>query len=174
MTAQHGQDPVAAIVSCADSRVPLSVLFDQGIGDIFGLRVVGNVCSTELIGSVEYAVLFLGAPLVVVLGHSKCGAVTAVVEGENLDGNLVPVVQHISPAVDRARTEYPYLSGADLITAAIRENMWLQIEMLLTCSEHVAIAVARGGLEVVAAHYDIEHGDVTWYGNHPKQSSLLR
>ncbi len=173
MTAQHGQDPFAAIVSCADSRVPLSVLFDRGIGDIFGLRVAGNVCSTELIGSLEYAVLHMGTRLVVVLGHSKCGAVTAVVAGEPAEGNLVPLVEQILPAVNRARTEYPYLSGTDLVNAAIRENMWLQVERLLTRSHHMAAAVARGDLEIVAAHYDIEHGDVTWYGNHPRQSILL-
>jgi len=173
MTALHGQDPFAAIVSCADSRVPLSVIFDLGIGDIFELRVAGNVCSTELIGSIEYAILHLGTPLVVVLSHSKCGAVTAVVAGEPVEGNLVPLVQQILPAVDRVMTEYPYLSGADLVNVAIRVNMWFQIETLLTRSPHVAAAVARGEVDVVAAHYDIELGDVTWCGNHPRQSSLL-
>lgn len=172
-TAELGQDPFAAIVSCADSRVPLTMIFDRGIGDIFGLRIAGNVCSTELIGSIEYAVLELGPPLVVVLGHSKCGAVTTVVEGAHVDGNLVPLFQQISPAVDRVRTEHSYFSRGDLLSAAIRENIWFQIETLLTRSRHVAVAVARGGLEVVGAHYDIEHGDVTWYGSHPKQHTLL-
>lgn len=173
VTAQHGQEPFATIVSCADSRVPLSVIFDRGIGDIFGLRIAGNICSPELIGSIEYAVLHLGTPLVVMLGHSKCGAVTAVVQGEHVDGNLVPLVQHITPAVERARTERSHLSGTDLVNAAIHENMWFQIELLLERSDHVKAAVKEGRVEVVAAHYDIEHGDVTWYGNHPRQSKLL-
>lgn len=173
-TAVHGQEPFASIVSCADSRVPLSVIFDQGIGDIFGLRIAGNICSPELIGSIEYAVLHLGTPLVVLLGHSKCGAVTAVVQGEHVDGNLVPLVQHIAPAVERTRGERPHLTGTDLVDAAIQENTWFQIETLLARSEHVSKAVKAGKVEVVGAHYDVEHGNVTWYGTHPRQATLLK
>ena len=173
VTAHHGQEPFATIVSCADSRVPLLVIFDQGIGDIFGLQVAGNICSPDVIGSIEYAVLHLGTPLVVMLGHSKCGAVTAVVQEHAVDGHLMSLVQQISPAVERVRAAHPHLTGTDLISEAIHENMWFQIETLFARSEHVAAAVKAGQVEVVAAHYDIEHGDVTWYGNHPKQGTLL-
>jgi carbonic anhydrase len=174
VTAHHGQEPFATIVSCADSRVPLLVIFDQGIGDIFALQVAGNICSPEVIGSIEYAVLHLGTPLVVMLGHSKCGAITAVVQEHVVDGHLMSLVQQISPAVERARAAHPNLTEADLINEAIHENMWLQIETLLGRSQRVSAAVKAGQLDVVAAHYDIEHGEVTWYGNHPKQSALLK
>lgn len=174
VTALQGQEPFVVVVSCADSRVPLSVIFDQGIGDIFGLRIAGNICSPELIGSIEYAVLHLGTPLVVMLAHSKCGAVTAVVQGEHVDGNLVPLVQHIAPAVERARGERPHLTGTELVNASIQENMWFQIETLFARSEHVSSAVRTGKVEVVGAHYDVEHGNVTWYGIHPRQATLLK
>jgi carbonic anhydrase len=172
-TARDGQSPFAAIVSCADSRVPLELIFDRGIGDIFVLRVAGNICSPEIIGSIEYAVLHLGTPLVVMLGHTHCGALTAVVEGESVDGNVAVLAEKLAPAVDRARKRFSCLAGPALLEEAIKENAWFQIETLFRSSRHVRDAVGGGRVDVVAALYDIERGAVAWLGKHPDEQGLL-
>jgi carbonic anhydrase len=172
-TAREGQRPLAAVVSCADSRVPLELVFDLGIGDLFVVRVAGNVCSPEVIGSVEYAVLRLGAPLVVVLGHSLCGAVTAAAQDTDVHGNLVPLMEKIRPAVERALSRRTGLDERALLDEAVKENVWFQIETLFRSSSAIRDAVKRGGFEVTGAFYDIEHGTITWLGNHPQQAEFL-
>ncbi|MBM4325891.1 MAG: carbonic anhydrase [Deltaproteobacteria bacterium] len=172
-TAREGQKPLAAIVSCADSRVPLELVFDQGIGDLFVLRVAGNVCSPEIIGSVEYAMLHLGTPLVVVLGHSRCGAVTAAVQAAAVHHNLAPLMEKIRPAFERALDKHTGLDEPALLRETIKENVWFQIETLFRSSSATRDAVKRGGLEVTGAFYDIEHGTITWLGNHPQQAEFL-
>jgi len=172
-TARDGQQPVAAIVSCADSRVPLELVFDQGIGDLFVLRVAGNVCSPEVIGSVEYAVLRLGTPLVVVLGHSRCGAVTAAVQAAEIHHNLVPLMEKIRPAIERVLNKHTGLDEPALLHETIKENVWFQIETLFRSSHPVRNAVTRGAFDVTGALYDIEHGTIAWLGNHPQQAEFL-
>jgi carbonic anhydrase len=172
-TARDGQSPFAAIVSCADSRVPLELIFDRGIGDIFALRVAGNVSSPEIIGSLEYAVLHLRTPLVVMLGHSRCGALTAVVESEPVDDHVALLAERLVPAVDRAKARFSCLAGPALLEEAIKENVWFQIETLFTSSRHVRDAVRDGRVRVVAGVYDIERGAVTWLGNHPDEQKFL-
>jgi carbonic anhydrase len=172
-TARDGQQPLAAIVSCADSRVPLELMFDQGIGDLFVLRVAGNVCSPEVIGSVEYAVLHLGTPLVVVLGHSRCGAVTAAVQATAVHHNLVPLMEKIRPAFERVLNKHTGLDEPALLHETIKENVWFQIETLFRSSNPVRDAVTSGAFDVTGALYDIEHGTITWLGNHPQQAEFL-
>ena len=172
-TARDGQSPFAAIVSCADSRVPLELVFDQGIGDIFGLRVAGNICSRSVIGSIEYAVMHLGTQLAVVLGHTRCGALTALVDGVQVDENVALLAGRIAPAVDRARARFSCLAGPALLEEAIKENVWYQIETLFAASRHIRDAVRGGGVKVVAGIYDIERGAVSWLGNHPEEQALL-
>lgn len=98
-TAQKGQHPIATILSCSDSRVPPEYIFDQGIGDLFVIRVAGNVADTDEIGSAEYGVDHLGTPVLMVLGHSKCGAVTAVATGTEVHGSIPALVENIKPAL---------------------------------------------------------------------------
>jgi carbonic anhydrase len=157
-----GQHPYAIVLACADSRAPVEVIFDAGIGDLFTVRVAGNVASTDEVGSIEYAVEHLGAPLVVVLGHTKCGAVTAVVERAHVSESIAKLVAPIVPAVERAAKHDPKLSGAALVSAAIRENVIQSIHDLQSRSEIVRQAVAMGKLKIVGGIYDLHTGEIQW------------
>jgi carbonic anhydrase len=171
-TAAQGQAPFATIVTCSDSRVPVEYIFDRGIGDLFVVRVAGNVCDTDETGTVEYGVGHLHTPLVVVLGHEKCGAVKAVATGESVHGCLPKLVDNILPAVEQARRENPRSSGEPLFSAAVRCNVWRSIQDLLSRSSEVRELVSAGKVQVVGAVYDIESGAVSWLGSHPEQASL--
>lgn len=172
-TAKNGQHPFATVVSCSDSRLPVEIIFDQGIGDLFVIRVAGNVCNVDEIGSAEYVAEHFETPVLVVLGHSKCGAVTAVVEGAELHGNLSALVHGITPAVEKAKKSQPDAKGDALVAAAIEANVWQSVEDLLTKSPILAKCVRDGKLKVVGALYDIESGRVRWMGEHPGQARLL-
>ncbi len=173
-TAKNGQHPFATVLACSDSRVPVEIVFDQGVGDIFVIRVAGNTSGGDEMGSIEYCVDHLGAPLLVVLGHTKCGAVTAAATEAETSGHLTALIDRIKPAVDRARTVSPDKKGEELVPQAIEENVWHGIEVLLTRSEDVRKRIGEGQLQVIGAVYDIEHGDVRWLGEHPKQENLLK
>ncbi len=172
-TATKGQQPFAAILSCSDSRVPVEVLFDRGVGDIFVIRVAGNVANTDETGSIEYAVDHLGTPVFIVLGHTNCGAVSAVVKGADLHGNIIPIRNAIFTAVSTAKTNHPSATGEKLIDEAIRTNVWQAIEDVFRTSPITVARVKSGKLKVEGAVYDIETGAVTWMGPHPKQADLL-
>lgn len=172
-TAQNGQQPFATVITCSDSRVPVEVLFDQGIGDIFVIRVAGNVCDTDEVGSIEYGVDHLGTPLFVVLGHTHCGAVTAVTTEAKLHGSIPPLVDNIAPAVDRAAQMNPHLTKKELVPEAIKANCWQSIEDLFRTSSATRERVKAGKLKVVAAIYNIRTGKVGWLGCHPEQDRLV-
>lgn len=172
-TATKGQQPFATILSCADSRVPAEVLFDRGVGDIFVVRVAGNVANADQTGSIEFAVDHLGTPVVIVLGHTKCGAVAAVTQGADLRGNIIPIGKAICPAVATARKNNPSATGEALVNEAIKANVWQAIEDIFRTSPITGGRVKSGKLKVEGAVYDIETGSVTWMGPHPKQDKLL-
>jgi carbonic anhydrase len=169
----HGQQPYATIVGCSDSRVPLEVLFNQGIGDIFVVRVAGNVCATDETGSVEYGVDHLGTPLCVVLGHSHCGAVTAVLTGAEVHGSIPKLIEPIIPAVEQVKRENPGVPPGELVPQAVVANVWQAIADLLSRSEAVRRRIAAGRLQVLGAVYDLPSGQVEWLGEHPRQAELL-
>ena len=169
-----GQHPCAVIVGCSDSRVPLEVLFNAGIGDIFVVRVAGNVCATDEIGSVEYAIGHLGVPLCVVLGHSHCLAVTNVLTGAEVGGSIPQLSTPIVPVVERVKAAYPGVPPVDLLSQAVEANVWQGLENLLRGSETVRRAVAAGSAEVIGAVYDLLSGKVEWLGAHPEQEALLQ
>jgi carbonic anhydrase len=172
-TAEKGQKPVATILACSDSRVPVEYIFDQGLGDLFVVRVAGNVSDTDEIGTIEYGTEHLGTPLLVVLGHTKCGAVTAVVQGDSVHGKIPQLVDNILPAVQIAREKNPGLEGKDLIPKAIEANIFRSIEDILLGSEIVRERVREKKLRVEAALYDIATREVHWLGLHPNQTKLL-
>lgn len=172
-TGTHGQQPAVTIMGCSDSRVPIELVFDQGIGDVFTIRVAGNVSDTDEIGSIEYGVGHLNTPLMVVLGHTKCGAVTAVATGAQVHGSIPGLVDNIIPAVQAAREAHPNLSAQELVPFAVEENVMLSIRDLLTNSEEVRSRVADGRTQVVGAVYDIDTGKVKWLGQHPQQAVLI-
>ncbi|HET8732429.1 MAG TPA: carbonic anhydrase [Anaeromyxobacteraceae bacterium] len=157
-----GQHPHAAILSCSDSRVPPEHVLDQQLGEIFVVRTAGNVADGVALGSLEYAVEHLGVPVVVVLGHQSCGAVTAAVaaHGKPLHdhGHIDDVLKLVDPAVARARQ-----AGAkDLVDASIRANVDIEAERLVRRSPVIAERVRSGRLKVVKALYDLETGKVSF------------
>ncbi|MEE8451427.1 MAG: carbonic anhydrase, partial [Thermoguttaceae bacterium] len=171
-TATEGQHPFATVIACSDSRVPVESVFDRGVGDIFTIRVAGNVCDTDEIGSIEYGVDHLGTPLMVVLGHTGCGAVTAVVTGAELHGSIPSLVDNIGPAVEKAKHDHPDTHGKDLVPAAVEANVWQSIDDLFKSSPATRKLVKAGTLQVVGAVYDLGSGEVKWLGEHPEAAKL--
>jgi len=150
-----GQKPFAVIVGCSDSRIPPEILFDQGIGDIFVIRLAGNIVDDTALGSIEYAVDHLGTRLVVVLGHAKCGAVTAATQGGEAHGHIGSIVQLIIPAVEQARAK-----SGDLIDNSIKENARLVAATISSSKPILSKMVENGKIAVVPAYYDIDTGMV--------------
>lgn len=162
----EGQRPVAVIMGCADSRVPPELLFDQGVGDLFVVRVAGNVVGGGGVfvkGSIEYAVAELGVRLIMVLGHSSCGAVKAAIkhvdDGDPLPGAIAELVNRIRPAVIKAK-DMP----GDQLANAISANVLLGVETLNNLDPIVRPAVSSGQAKVVGAVYDLRTGAVTLSG----------
>jgi len=155
----HGQNPYAGILSCADSRIGPEFAFDSGRGDLFVVRIAGNFLETDGLASLEYATAVLGTPLLVVLGHDKCGAVDAAIkvvnEGAKLPGHLPELVSHIKPAVKIANTQ-----TGDLLENAIRENVILTVEKLKHASPVISKVVAEGKVRVVGGIYRLATGKV--------------
>src|SRR5580698_5959632 len=152
------QSPNAIILSCSDSRVGPELIFDQSLGDLFVVRTAGNVADPVALGSIEYAVDHIHSPLLVVLGHTKCGAVTAACSGEKMPSpNLDAIVTKISPAVTQAKS---YAKPDDLIEAAIKDNVHQSAKDVQANSEIVRDAVKSGKLKVVEAEYQLDTGEV--------------
>ncbi|TVQ07352.1 MAG: carbonic anhydrase [Leptolyngbya sp. DLM2.Bin27] len=151
----QAQHPFATVLSCADSRVTAEIIFDQGLGDIFDVRVAGNIATPEIVGSIEYAVALLGTPLLMVLGHERCGAVIAAVENQPLPGAMGSVVRAILPAVNPVRG----LPG-DPVDNAVSANVRYQVGQLLR-SQLICDRQQSGQLQVVGARYDLDTGTVT-------------
>ncbi len=146
-----GQHPLTAVLCCSDSRVPPEVIFDQGLGDLFVVRTAGNLVDDVALGSLEYAVEHLHVRLLLVLGHSQCGAVTAAVQGGDAPGHIGAVVELLADAVKR--------SGGQVVQA-VDENIRSMVAMLRTNEPILAEAVAAGHLVVLGARYDLEDGRV--------------
>ncbi|MBN3958238.1 carbonic anhydrase [Nostoc sp. NMS8] len=151
----QAQHPFATILSCADSRVPAEIVFDQGIGDIFDVRIAGNIATHEAIGSIEYAVVLLGSPLLMVMGHERCGAVTAAVQNESLLGDISSFVKAIKPAVEKVKSQ-----PGDAVENAVVANVQYQIERLQK-SKLLTEQVQSGKLKIVGGRYDLDTGIVT-------------
>jgi len=157
----------ATVITCSDSRVPVETIFDAGVMDIFVIRVAGNVCDTDEVGSIEYGLAHVKTPVMVVLGHTQCGAVTAVTHavqgnGHALERNIPPLVDNIEPAVHRAIEIYPHAQGDDIIPLAIEENVWIGIRDLFMKSPATRDLVKNGKVKVVGAIYDVGTGKINW------------
>ena len=146
------QEPFAAVLSCADSRVPVEFVFDQSIGKLFVVRVAGNVATPEIIASLEYGVAVLGTKVIIVMGHANCGAVKATIEGKAVPGQISALYASIRPAIDSA--------GPDL-DAAIDANAKYQANLLSKASPVIAEAIKEGTLKVAPARYDLATGRVS-------------
>jgi carbonic anhydrase len=143
------QEPFAAVLSCADSRVPVELVFDQSIGHLFVTRVAGNIVTPEIIASLEYGAAVLGTKVILVMGHGGCGAVKATIQAKEVPGQISALYPHIQPAVDQA--------GSNL-EAATKANAKIQSALLREASTVVAGLVKEGKLKVVAGYYDIASG----------------
>jgi carbonic anhydrase len=163
----QGYYAYATVLSCSDSRVPVELIFDAGIMDLFVVRVAGNVADTDEIGSIEYGLAHVKTPVLVVLGHTRCGAVTAVTQavaghGHKLERNIPPLVDNIVPAVKRAMELHQDLHGDAIVPIAIEENVWQAVEDLFMRSPAVRDLAKSGDVLVTGAIYDLASGKVNW------------
>lgn len=152
-----GQHPHAEVLSCADSRVPPELIFDQGLGDLFVVRVAGNIATDAEIGSLEYGAEHLHISLLVVLGHESCGAVTAAVQGGKTEGHISTLISLIKPAVDKSHG-----MPGDPVANAVRTNVQLVVQQLRASTPVLSELVAHGKLKIVGGVYSLETGEVTW------------
>ena len=146
------QEPFAAVLSCADSRVPVELIFDQSIGHLFVTRVAGNIATSELIASLEYGVAVLGTKAIMVLGHANCGAVKASIDAKAVPGQISALYPYIRAAIDQA--------GPDL-DQAIKANAKIQAALLRQSSPVLAERIKQNQLKVAAGYYDLASGNVT-------------
>jgi carbonic anhydrase len=151
----NGQHPFATILACSDSRVAPEIIFDQGLGDLFDIRVAGNFLDDVVLGNIEYAALELGVPLLVILGHERCGAVKAALDGKAVPGHISTLVAAIKPAVDATKNH-----GGDGWDNAVRANVKMNVNNLKSSSPLLAAAVKARKLKVVGARYDLDSGKV--------------
>jgi len=159
-----GQYPFAAVVSCIDSRIPTEVIFDQGIGDIFNARVAGNFVNPDILGSLEFACKLAGSKLIVIMGHTSCGAVKGACDHAKL-GNLTQMLDKIMPAVDSIETgegEERNSSNLNFVNRVAEKNVELTIQELLDKSPVLAEMKAEGAIDVVGAMYDVQSGRVNF------------
>lgn len=163
-----GQEPFAIILGCSDSRVPAEIIFDQGLGDLFVIRVAGNIATPSVVGSVEFAVEAFGTRLVVVLGHTDCGAVSVALTelarpNENFSPNLQVIVDSIQPAVFELIETEGRQDQETLVRQAVRENIRASVRQLSRGSRILEELIAEGGLAVVGAEYSLETGEVEFF-----------
>jgi carbonic anhydrase len=167
-----GQNPFAVILGCSDSRVPVELVFDQGLGDLFVIRVAGNIVAASQIGSVEFAAAQFGTPLVVVLGHTRCGAVQATLEelqrpSENQSRNLRSIVDRIRPAVEGLLETDLSRDAEALARQAVRANVRVSANFLRHGSPILEELIQNGKLLVVGAEYALETGQVEFFDGAP-------
>ncbi|MGB6310063.1 MAG: carbonic anhydrase [Steroidobacteraceae bacterium] len=163
------QEPFAVILGCSDSRVPVEIVFDQGLGDLFVIRVAGNIVAPSLIGSVEFAAEQFGTRLVVVLGHTKCGAIGATLQQlqrpiENQSRNLRSIVDLIRPSIEGLLASELHHDPDALSQAAVRANIHASVRNLRHGSDIIEQLIQKDGLMVVGAEYSLETGVVDFFG----------
>jgi carbonic anhydrase len=163
MAIARGQAPIAVLVGCSDSRVPPELLFGRGLGELFIVRNAGNTVDTAALGSIQYAVAELGVPLIVVLGHERCGAVQAAVavvkDDATFPGSIGQMIEPIIPAVLHAQHQ-----EGDLLDNAVRENVRGAVMRLRDSPEPILLEPLQARrLKIVGAHYDLEDGTVDWF-----------
>ena len=149
------QHPIACVLSCADARVPPQLIFDRSLGDLFIVRVAGNVLDDVVLASLEYAVFVLKTPLIMVMGHFGCGAVTATIEGHSFTNHIKTLTNLIEPAVEWAKKQ-----EGDTLDHAVRKNAIMQKDLLLSPEQLFHTKVADGQLLIKSAHYDLATGKV--------------
>jgi carbonic anhydrase len=166
------QRPFAIVLGCSDSRVPAEIVFDQGLGDLFVIRVAGNVVASSQIGSVEFAAEYFGTRLVVVLGHTRCGAVLATLDAltqqsEHPSRNLRSIVDRVRPAVEPLMEAYGGGDREHLVRHAVRANVRASANQLRHSSEVLEPLIQQGQLLIVGAEYSLDSGEVDFFEGMP-------
>ena len=159
-TGALGQAPSVAVLTCSDSRTPAELIFDMGVGDLFVCRNAGGFDTPEVNATFEYGVAALGVHTILVLGHSKCGAVTATLEGKPVPGNISLLTKSLQPGIEKIHQEHSDLSKADQLNHAVEELTRYQMIEVIKNSELLQKAKADGKLQVMGAVYDVETGRV--------------
>jgi carbonic anhydrase len=167
------QEPFAAILGCSDSRVPVEIVFDQGLGDLFVIRVAGNIVAPSLVGSVEFAAVRFGTRLVVVLGHSGCGAIEATLEeierpSESQSRNMYSIVGRVRPSFEVLMASGVHHDREALLRQAVRANIRVSVNQLRHGSQVIEQLIQRDGLLVVGAEYSLETGVVDFFDGMPE------
>ncbi len=157
-----GQYPFAAILSCIDSRTSAELIFDQGLGDIFSIRIAGNFINDDILGSMEFACLIAGSKLIVVLGHTHCGAVTAACQGQG-EGYVAQMLENIQPAVDEAAEQYGVLQGTDeFVDKVAVANVRIAMATIRKKSSALLQLEQEGKIGIAGAIYNVKNGVVTF------------
>ncbi|ATL46618.1 carbonic anhydrase [Chitinophaga caeni] len=175
---RDGQWPIAAIVSCMDSRTSAELIFDLGLGDIFSIRLAGNVISEFVLGSLEYACAVAGSKFIVVLGHTKCGAIKGACDGVKM-GNLTPLLSEIQPSIDAETTitDNRTASNPDFVSAVTNIHVEHSVKIIMERSPILRELIEEGKVGIIGAVYDVENGAVTFCDhtmiiNHPKAAPV--
>jgi carbonic anhydrase len=161
-TFHEGQSPFVSILSCADSRSPVELVFDQGIGDIFSVRNAGNIYDDIELGSLELSVYKFNIPLIIIMGHTDCGAIKLGVKGDRLQGFMTRVIDHIIPVAEKVREVNPDLDGEALETAVCKANALRVVDEILYHSDIFRKKVDAGELKIIAALHCLKSGKVEW------------
>jgi carbonic anhydrase len=162
---REGQFPFAVILSCMDSRTSVELIFDQGLGDLFSIRVAGNIVNNDIIASIEYAVKYVGSKILVVLGHTECGAIKSAKQGV-ADGHITGLLKRINPAISKALLMEDDYKHADKVAYANVEN---SLEEILNQSEIVRNMFKSGEIGLLGAVYNVENGEVDFFKNLTKE-----
>jgi carbonic anhydrase len=163
---REGQYPFAVILSCMDSRTSVELIFDQGLGDLFSIRVAGNIVNNDILGSIEYAVKYVGSKVLMVLGHTECGAIKSAKQGVS-DGHITDMLKRIHPSISKALLkEERYHKFDDNVAYANVEN---SLEEILTRSDIVKEMFEKGQIGIVGGVYNIENGEVDFFKNLTKK-----
>jgi carbonic anhydrase len=159
-----GQFPFATILSCMDSRTSAELVFDQGLGDIFSIRIAGNIVNTDILGSMEFATKVVGTKIIVVLGHTKCGAIVGACNHVEM-GNLTQVLYKIQPAIDEEKTVTQDRNGSNpvFVNRVTKLNVLLTIERLRKESPIIAGLEREGAIKIIGGVYNVDTGKVTFY-----------
>jgi carbonic anhydrase len=163
---REGQYPFAVILSCMDSRTSVELIFDQGLGDLFSIRVAGNIVNDDILASIEYAIKYVGSKVLMVLGHTECGAIKSARQGVE-DGHITNLLKRIQPSISKAllQEDKEYMHD-DMVAYANVEN---SLEQILTKSEIVKEMFAKGQIGIVGGVYNIENGKVDFFKNLTKK-----
>ena len=159
-----GQFPFATILSCMDSRTSAELIFDQGLGDIFSIRVAGNVLNSDILGSMEYATKVVGTKILIVLGHTKCGAIVGACNGVKL-GNLTGLLDKVSPAIESEKTTLEHRDGGNptFVNNVTKLNVLLTIDRIRKESPIVAELEQEKAIKIIGAVYDVDNGQVEFF-----------